>query len=92
MAHTIRDKKKLLNRVRRLRGQVGAIEKALEDEAECSTILHTMAACRGSFNGLMAEILESHIRFHVVNPDVDPKSEQARGAQDLIDALRTYLR
>jgi len=92
MAHTIRDKKKLLNRVRRLRGQVGAIEKALEDEAECSTILHTMAACRGSFNGLMAEILESHIRFHVVNPDVDPKSEQARGSQDLIDALRTYLR
>lgn len=92
MAHTIRDKAKLLNRVRRLRGQVGAIEKALEDEAECSTILHTMAACRGSFNGLMGEILESHIRFHVVNPDVDPKSEQARGAQDLIDALRTYLR
>jgi DNA-binding FrmR family transcriptional regulator len=92
MAHTVRDKKKLLDRVRRLRGQVTAIEKALDEEAECSKILHTMAACHGSFNGLMNEILESHIRFHVVNPDVDPESEQARGAQELIDALRTYLR
>jgi FrmR/RcnR family transcriptional regulator, repressor of frmRAB operon len=92
MAHTVRDKKKLLNRVRRLRGQVDAIEKALEQEKECSTVLHTVAACRGSFNSLMAEILESHIRFHIVNPDVDPKSEKSREAQELIDALRTYLR
>ena len=92
MAHTIRDKKKLLDRVRRLRGQVDAIEKALEKEAECSTILHTMAACRGSFNSLMAEILESHIRFHVVNPDLNPQSEPSKGAQELIDVLRMYLR
>jgi DNA-binding FrmR family transcriptional regulator len=92
MAHTIRDKQKLLNRVRRLRGQIDSIAKALEQEKECSTILHTVAACRGSFNGLMAEILESHIRFHVVDPDVNPKSDQAREAQELIDALRTYLR
>ena len=92
MAHTVRDKKRLLDRVRRLRGQVDAIEKALEQEKECSTILHTVAACRGSFNSLMAEILESHIRFHIVNPDVNPKSEQSKEAQELIDALRTYLR
>ena len=92
MAHTTRDKKKLLDRVRRLRGQVDAIEKALELEKECSTVLHTVAACRGSFNSLMAEILESHIRFHIVNPDVNPTSEKSREAQELIDALRTYLR
>jgi DNA-binding FrmR family transcriptional regulator len=92
MAHLVRDKKKLLNRVRRLRGQVDAIEKALEQEQDCSAVLHTIAACRGSFNSLMSEILESQIRFHVVNPDVDPRSEQSKAAQELIDALRTYLR
>lgn len=92
MAHVIRDKKKLLNRVQRLRGQVDAIAKALEQEQECSAILHTIAACRGSFDSLMAEILESHIRFHVVNPDLEPRSQQAKAAQELIDALRTYLR
>ena len=90
MAHVIRDKKKLLNRVQRLRGQVDAIAKALEQEQECSAILHTIAACRGSFDSLMAEILESHIRFHVVNPDIDPRSQQSKAAQELIDALRTY--
>ena len=92
MAHIIRDKKKLLNRVQRLRGQVDAIAKALEQEQDCSAILHTISACRGSFNSLMGEILESHIRFHVVNPDLDPRSEQSKGAQELIDVLKTYLR
>jgi DNA-binding FrmR family transcriptional regulator len=92
MAHVIRDKKKLLNRVQRLRGQVDAIAKALEQEQECAAILHTIAACRGSFDSLMAEILESHIRFHVVNPDLDPRSQQSKAVQELIDALRTYLR
>ena len=48
MAHTTRDKKKLLNRVRRIRGQIDAVEKALEQEKECSTILLTIAACRGA--------------------------------------------
>ena len=64
--------------MRRLRGQVDAIEKALDEEAECSKSLHTMAACHGSFNGLMTEFLESLIRFHIVNPDVDPKSEASQ--------------
>src|SRR5262249_44047588 len=64
MAHTIRDKKKLLNRVRRIRGQIDAVEKALDQEQDCSTILLTIAACRGAINSLMAEIIEGHIRFH----------------------------
>ncbi|MGO9115960.1 MAG: metal/formaldehyde-sensitive transcriptional repressor [Thermoguttaceae bacterium] len=92
MAHTIRDKKKLLNRVRRIRGQIDAVEKALEKEQECSTILLTIAACRGAINGLMAEIIEGHIRFHVVDPNDEPTSERARAAQELIDVVKTYLK
>lgn len=92
MAHIIRDKKKMLNRVRRLRGQVEAIEAAIENEADCSDILHTIAACRGAFNSLMMEVLEGHIRFHVVDPDHNPSTEKAQATQELIDVLRTYLK
>jgi DNA-binding FrmR family transcriptional regulator len=92
MAHTIRDKKKLLDRVRRIRGQIDAVEKALEEEQECSTILMTIAACRGAINSLMAEIIEGHIRFHVVDPNKKPTTEQAKAAQELIDVVKTYLK
>ena len=92
LAHILRDKKKMLNRVRRIRGQVEAIEHAIEREADCSEILHTISACRGAFNSLMAEVLDGHIRFHVMDPDHDPTSEKARAAQELIDVLRSYLK
>ncbi len=92
MAHTVRDKKKLLNRVRRIRGQIAAVEKALEAEQDCSAILLTIAACRGAINGLMAEVIEGHIRHHVVDPDRQPTSEQSRAAQELIDVVKAYLK
>jgi DNA-binding FrmR family transcriptional regulator len=92
MAHTIRDKKKLLNRVRRIRGQLAAVEKAVEQEQDCSQILLTIAACRGAINGLMAEIMEGHIRFHVVDPDEQPTTHRARAAQELIDVVKAYLK
>jgi DNA-binding FrmR family transcriptional regulator len=92
MAHTIRDKKKLLNRVQRIRGQLEAVAKALDQEQDCSTILLTIAACRGAINSLMAEVIEGHIRFHVVDPDHQPTSEMAKAAQELIDVVKAYLK
>ncbi len=92
MAHVTRDKKKLLNRVRRIKGQVIAVEKALDEERDCSAILTTLAACRGAINSLMAEVLEGHLRYHVLDPDQNPTSEKARAAQELIDVIRTYLK
>jgi FrmR/RcnR family transcriptional regulator, repressor of frmRAB operon len=92
MAHIVRDKKKLLNRVRRIRGQVEAVERALESEADCTEILHTIAACRGAINGLMTEVIEGHIRFHLVDPDKRPTSGQAVAAQELIDVIKQYVR
>lgn len=92
MAHTIRDKVKLLNRVRRIRGQVDAIERGLQEEQECNDLLLTIAACRGAINGLMAEVIEGHIRYHVINPDTKPTSPQAIAAQQLMDVVKTYLK
>ena len=66
MAHTIEAKKRLLNRVRRIKGQVTAIEKALDHESECSEILHNIAAFRGAMDALMAEVIDGHIRFHIL--------------------------
>lgn len=92
MAHIVRDKKKLLNRVRRIRGQVEAIEKGLKEERDCSEMLQTIAACRGAINSLMAEVIEGHVRYHIIDPDVKPTSEKAQAAQELLDVVKTYLR
>jgi len=92
MAHTTKDKEKLLTRVRRIRGQVDAIERALDSEQECAGILQLMAACRGALNGLMAEVMEGHIRFHVLSPNNGKNSLQMEAAEELIDVVRTYLK
>jgi FrmR/RcnR family transcriptional regulator, repressor of frmRAB operon len=91
MAHTIRDKQKLINRVRRIRGQLDAAEGALEKELDCTIIMHTLAAGRGALDSLMAEVMEGHIKLHLVDPDDHPTSSQAKAAQDLIDVIKTYL-
>jgi DNA-binding FrmR family transcriptional regulator len=73
-------------------GQVEAIERDLEQEAECTRTLHGIAACRGAMDALMAEVIEGHVRFHVLDPRRSPTREQSRAAQDLIGALKAYLR
>jgi len=90
MAHTTRDKVKLLNRVRRIRGQVEAIERALAEERDCAEVMHLLAACRGAVGSLTAEVLEGHVRDHIVDPDGDTK--RARAAADLVEVLRSYVR
>lgn len=92
MSHTIREKQKLLHRVRRIRGQVEAIEKALDEEQECSSVLQLIAACRGAMNGLMGEVVEDHIRLHVVDPEERPTAQQTAAAEELIDVLKAYLK
>ena len=92
VSHTIRDKAKLLARVRRIRGQVEALERALEAGKECAEILHQIAAVRGATNGLMAEVLEEHVRTHIADPAITDAAERTKGADELIGVLRTYLK
>ena len=92
MAHTIRQKTKLLNRVRRIRGQIEAIERALEGEKGCAHVLHSIAAVRGAINGLMAEVLADHIRTHVADPATDSDADRAKGAEEIIDVVHAYLK
>jgi DNA-binding FrmR family transcriptional regulator len=92
IAHTTRDKTKLLHRVRRIRGQLNAIEKALLSEHECSTILLTVAACRGAMDSLMAEIIGDHIQFHILDSEHKPTAEQKKAAKEIISVVRRYFK
>ncbi len=91
MSHTAREKAKLLARVRRIRGQVEAIERALEAEAGCAEVLHLLAASRGAMNGLMAEVIEDHVREHVAARDLTD-AERGEGADELLEVIRAYLK
>jgi DNA-binding FrmR family transcriptional regulator len=92
MAHTTREKSRLLARVRRIRGQIEALERGLETELGCGDTLMLIASVRGAIDGLMAEVMEDHIRRHVVDPAHEPDRDRAEGASELIEAVRTYLR
>ena len=91
MAHTIRKKKKLAHRVARIRGQVDALARALDGEAECGDVLRIIASARGAMDSLMAEVIEGHIRDHAFR-GARAKSEEGRAAQDLVNLIRSYLK
>ncbi len=91
MTHTVREKSKLLARVRRIRGQVEAVERALVAEVGCADVLQVLASVRGAVNGLMAEVIEEHVRYHVVAPALGA-NKRAEGADDLIEVVRAYLK
>jgi len=92
MAHTVQDKQKLLNRVRRLRGQVDAIERALEEEQGCTDVMQLLTAARGAINGIMAEVVEDHIHMHMIDENRKPSRSESAAADELIDVLRSYIR
>jgi DNA-binding FrmR family transcriptional regulator len=91
MPVTPKEQQKLIARVRRIRGQVDAIERSLSGQEHCADILMLLANVRGGINGLMAEVLEDHIRLHMMSPE---KSEftSTELAEDLIDLVRAYLK
>ena len=90
--HTSRDREKLVARIRRIRGQVEAVEKAIAKGEECSKVLTTVAACRGALTSLTAAILEDHIRFHVMDPEAKATSKRAIAGEELIDVVRAFLK
>ncbi len=92
MVHIVSDKQKLLNRIRRIGGQVSGVEKALQDDQDCVTTLQTLVACHGAMKSLMAEIIEDHVRSHVVDPNDKPTSQQSQAAEELIEVVKSYLK
>ncbi len=92
MSHTIKDKNKLLLRAKRIQGQVDALVRALNGERDCSEVLQLMSAARGAMNSLMAELLEGHIKSHVLNGKQRPSAEQVAAADEVIAMVKSYLK
>ena len=92
MSHTINDKEKLILRAKRIQGQVQALVRALTEERDCSEVLQVMSATRGAMNSLMSELLEGHIRSHVLNGKQKPTSQQVVAADEVIDMVKSYLK
>ena len=89
MGHVSANKDSLIKRVKRIAGQIQALERELEADADCAKTLHLVAATRGAINGLMEKIIEDHARAHVADPAL---SEEARskGVEELLEAIRRY--
>jgi DNA-binding FrmR family transcriptional regulator len=91
MTHIGKEKQKLVARIKRIRGQVDSIERSLSTGDDCAAVLMLLANVRGGINSLMAEVLEDHIRLHMLSPEKDsPNSTEL--AEDLIDLVRAYLK
>ncbi len=91
MTHTVRDKTKLLHRTRRIAGQVGALERALDREATCEEVLRLIAATRGALDALMAVVLEGHLEEHARGRR-GARSRDTVPTHELIRIVRAYLR
>ncbi|HWT63769.1 MAG TPA: metal/formaldehyde-sensitive transcriptional repressor [Ochrobactrum sp.] len=90
MSHTIHQKEKLIARVRRIKGQLEGVERALASEAACSEVLRQLASARGALTGLTAEVMEDHLREHVVET-VDA-GERRKGGDEMIEVIRAYMK
>ncbi|MGJ0625516.1 formaldehyde-responsive transcriptional repressor FrmR [Xenorhabdus bovienii] len=91
MPHSPEEKKRVLIRVRKIKGQIEALESVLQQQADCSSVLQQIAAIRGAVNGLMAGVLESHLREELTNTKQTPEAQKA-SIEDAVSLIRTYLR
>ena len=86
MSH-VHDDKKILNRVRRLQDQMNAVEQSLlNPEAGCIQVLQQVAAIKGAINGLMNELIETHLREHVIGEATVNEEELA----EFLKLLKRY--
>jgi DNA-binding FrmR family transcriptional regulator len=92
MSHVAREKAKLLNRIKRLRGQIQAIERAIDTDQECADVLQQATSCRGALDGFIAEVIEDHIREHMVDPRAGPNDPRVAAAEELVEIVHQYLK
>ena len=89
--HTVAHKKKLIARVRRVRGQVEAVERALLEERGCEEVVRTIAAARGAINALAAEVLCEHVQEHVLG-GADATAAHRAAGDELALVIRQFIR
>ncbi|MBV8503519.1 MAG: metal/formaldehyde-sensitive transcriptional repressor [Paucibacter sp.] len=93
MTHTVKGQKGLIARVRRIKGQADALERLIEsgEDMDCGRVLQQIAAIRGAVAGLMAEVIEGHLREHVAAEDISAEQRHDE-IEEVVTVLRTYLK
>jgi len=91
MTHVAREKTKLLNRLKRIRGQLEAIERAVDQDVECARVLQQATSCRGALEGFIAEVIEDHIREHMIDPTMPKDDARVQAAEELVEIVHAYL-
>ncbi len=91
MNHVEKEKKKLLNRLKRLKGQIGALERAIEDDSACTRVLQQATSCRGALDGFIGEVIEDHIREHMIDPATARDDPRTVAAEELVEIVHAYL-
>jgi DNA-binding FrmR family transcriptional regulator len=92
MAHTVRNKQKLLRRVNRIIGQMEAVKRALDEDHDCGDVMIGITTVRGALDSLMAELVEDHIREHMIDPGRRRTKAESHAADELISVVRRYVR
>jgi DNA-binding FrmR family transcriptional regulator len=91
MSHVAKEKTKLLNRLRRIKGQIEALERSVDQDKECASVLQQATACRGAMDGFIAEVIEDHIREHLLDPAALPDDPRRQAAEELVEIVHAYL-
>tara|TARA_R110002096_G_scaffold139512_19_gene293970 strand:+ start:10019 stop:10318 length:300 start_codon:yes stop_codon:yes gene_type:complete len=89
MSHIFEDKK-VIAPIRRIKGHLEAVERSILEEKDCFSALQTLSACRGAMNGLMGELIEGHVKEHVMQKPHNPNNAKDKAALDLVRLLKTY--
>ena len=92
MSHAVRNSKRLIHRIRRIRGQVNAIERALEGGLACDQVLQRITACRGAIDGLLSQVLKDHVRFHIIEGSRHKGADPRDAGREILSVIEMYLR
>jgi len=91
MSHVATEKRKLLNRLARLKGQIAALERAVGEDKECARVLQQATSCRGALDGFIAEVIEDHVREHMIDPAAAKDDPRRQAAEELVAIVHAYL-
>jgi DNA-binding FrmR family transcriptional regulator len=91
MSHVAAEKQKLLNRLKRIRGRSTRWSGPWTAKWN-ARVLQQATACRGALEGFIAEVIEDHIREHMIDPQLPAGDPRAQAAEELVAIIKAYLR